>query len=131
MIIGDKKGDKGTEMGHKTAKLNDMGKDNRIGILKKCFDTLADFPYLTATPDKEGLFKSIIDTLAEYPKPKEKHGVTEPDGKTMGAYLFVSNARNIIKLGCIGFYNFKQSAKLAGEYLECAFSLLVDIQAEK
>ena len=98
----------------------------RPEVLKTCLDTLAEFPYLTATPEKVQLLESIIDTLGGYPKPREKGDHAEPPTGTLAAYLFVSNARNAVKLGCIGSYSYADAARIAANNLESAFSLIVE-----
>jgi len=100
--------------------------DIRPEVIKDCFDLLSDFPHLTNAPEKASLFNALIDTLGGYPKARQKGNKTEPTNKTLGACLYVSNARNALTLGVIGCHSYTRAAIIAYDSLECALSLLID-----
>lgn len=99
--------------------LKNKQKDNRKDIINLCIEVLSD----TNITFLDIAFNRVIDLLGSYPKPRQKGDEIEPQPTTLGSYLFVSNARNAVKLGLlkyhteaqagiIGIYNLRDALKL-------------------
>jgi hypothetical protein len=77
--------------------------DEQKAVLMECLDLLADTPFASTLTEKQELAQTIIDTMASYPKPRSKGENKEESPKELGAYLFNSNARNIVKLAILEY----------------------------
>ncbi len=96
-----------------------------VNIVTECMDILCLFPTLSSPTEQKALFFQCIDAMGSYPKPSKKGDGFEPKGETLGAYLCISNVRNVLKLGLLGVMNYTNSYDIATLNLELALSLLL------
>lgn len=101
-----------------------MASANPASTIAACFDDLAAAPYLEDRHAYYELAQSIIDTLGNYPKPREKDNHTKPPRKELAAYLYVSTARNKLKLAQLECVPYDLAFVSAYSCFESALSLL-------
>lgn len=101
-----------------------MASANPASTIAACFDDLAATPYLEDQHANYELAQSIIDTLGNYPKPHEKGNHTEPPRAELAAYLYVSTARNKLKLAQLECVPYDLAFVSAYSCFESALSLL-------
>ena len=97
---------------------------NPASTIAACFDDLAAAPYLEDQHTNYELAQSIIDTLGNYPKAREKSNHTEPSRKELAAYLYVSTARNKLRLAQLECEPYDLAFVSAYSCFESALSLL-------
>lgn len=95
--------------------------DERQNVITKC---LAELHGTNGEPTAKNLEKAT-DILGSYPKPSVKGKQNQPTPAEIGAYLHVSNARNALKLGVLGYYTAKQAYTAGVENLESASKLII------
>ena len=88
-------------------------------------DLFCGFRLINPTEQNQ-LFFDAIDVLGSYPKPQRKNSTNTATKNNLGAYLFVSNARNTCKLASIGLIANDTAYNLIQTNLENALSLLID-----
>ena len=101
-----------------------MASANPTSTIAACFDDLAAAPYLEDQHAHYELAQSIIDTLGSYPKPREKNDHTEPPREELAAYLYISTARNKLKLAQLECVPYDLAFVSAYSCVESALSLL-------
>ncbi len=97
-------------------------KDTRLDVLNNCLSILQG----TNKENFKTTFQNAIDSIGSYPKPTEKNAKpeTEPTPAVLGAYLYVSNARNVLKLGILEYFTVSKAKKATVLNLENAIKLL-------
>lgn len=103
-----------------------MASANPASTIAACFDDLAAAPYLEDQQANYELAQSIINTLGDYPKPREKDNHTEPPREELAAYLYVSTARNKLKLAQLDYIPYDLAFVSVYSCFETAMSLLTD-----
>ena len=103
-----------------------MHADKQKEILMNCIDKAVLEECVQGRKYKEELAQNLIDMLADYPKPQKKHEPTGTTPQYLGAYLYVSTARNSVKLAQIGYMPFNKAFSVANSCFEAALSLLID-----
>jgi hypothetical protein len=104
----------------------------QINVITDCLDLLSSFSFTKPSKpfinpvEQNKLFFDVIDILGSYPKPQHKNSVDTATPNNLGAYLFVSNARNTCKLASIGLVANDTAYNLIQTNLENALSLLID-----
>ncbi|AMA50440.1 MULTISPECIES: hypothetical protein [Flavobacterium] len=86
-------------------------------------DLLAGFQFLSTKEQKEA-FVLVVDCLCGYPKPTKKECPAPAPAHLLGAYLYVSNARNACKLASLGYTDNITASYLITANLENALTLL-------
>lgn len=92
----------------------------KTDIINRCIDILKD----SNIDLLDIAFNRVIDILSDYPKPRQKGDEKEPNPAILGAYLHVSNARNVVNLGLLKFYPETQAGTLCFYNLKEALTLL-------
>lgn len=95
----------------------------RVKQVTDCMDLLAGFELMDSSEQKQA-FLLAIDTLGSYQKPQKKGDVIPSTTVNIGAYLFISNARNACKLGTMELINPITSHSIAMDNLTNALTLL-------
>lgn len=103
-----------------------MASANLTSTIAACFDDLAAAPHLENQQAHYELAQSIIDTLGSYPKPREKGNHAEPPREELAAYLYVSTARNKLKLAQLDYIPYDLAFVSAYGCFEMAMGLLTD-----
>lgn len=104
----------------------------QTSIITDCLDQLAVVPYLDTLDEQNALCQHIIDTLSDYPKPRHKgEHLTKPEPiEELGAYLYVSNARNACKLAKLGYHtSITVGLDIVKEELISALSIVTNSKA--
>jgi hypothetical protein len=101
-----------------------MKTDKQVSILMDCFDLLAGMPFNTPNKDYHGLAQYIIDSLNHYPQPTPKEKVKRQTSKKWAAYLYVSTARNTMKLAQLKYISYYHAFSFTCTCMEIALSLL-------
>jgi hypothetical protein len=97
----------------------------QIEIIKSCIDGTAGFEHMTKE-EQLSCSQEAINTLGSYPKPQHKRDKKQASKNLIGAYLYVSNARNYYKMGLYRFTTICNAQTEAYESLTIALSLLLD-----
>lgn len=104
----------------------------QINVITDCMDLLSGFSFIKPSKpfinqvEQNQLFFDAIDILGSYPKPNRKGDKVNASNQYLGAYLFISNARNTCKLTSIGLIANDTAYNLIQTNLENALSLLID-----
>lgn len=103
-----------------------MDNSKQTAVLMGCIDQLAELPFLAIHRERYDLAQSLIDTLRNYPRPREKKSDTPVSKEALGAYLYVSTARNTLKLAQLEYMPFANAFGIVSGCFEASLSLLTD-----
>ncbi len=107
--------------------------DRHINQVKDCMDLLATLPAVSSS-ERVDLALSVIDCMGGYPKPVPKGAganAPKPMPQLLGAYIHVNNARSALRLFTLGYKTSKEAFTAAQNGLECALSLLLELNAKE